>query len=178
VTYSEQHLRASRVGAIASLLDLRLRSVRAEVINPLALPPFSVGVDVHPTVVREESEDVVLFNLEYALTATAGEDAGEVLRIEAVFGLAYELKTDQEVSAEDLLAFGDVSVTFAAHPYFREFVQSLTTRFGLPPLTLDVVRSPLDIAAKDASDAGFPSLLPHDGHAAIEGGPSAKGTEH
>lgn len=45
-----------------------------------------------------------------------------------------------------LAAFAQINGVFNAWPYIRETVQSLTTRMGLPPLTLAVFRVP-EVAA-------------------------------
>lgn len=81
---------------------------------------------------------------------TTQSDDGErepVLLVVASWLIDYQLADGQTADDEDLQAFATVSGTFAAHPYMREFVHGLTSRMGLPPLVLDVMRSPLDTAA-------------------------------
>lgn len=45
-------------------------------------------------------------------------------------------------AAEELEAFSRINGIYHAWPYWREFVQSSTTRAGLPPLTLHPIQAP------------------------------------
>lgn len=66
-----------------------------------------------------------------------------IFNIQANWLLQYAVHNDEKIDPDDVVSFGEISGAFAAHPYMRELAQSLTLRMGLPPLVLDVVRSPL-----------------------------------
>lgn len=142
VTSEEDRTRqlAGKVGAQVRLGDIRLRRIDAELCDPAAEGPYEVGLSVQPTF--DEGEGVVVYSVAYRLEATA-EGNVTVLRGDIEFSVLYELPPDHGFDENDLAAFGEVSVLFSVHPYIREVVQSLTSRFGLPPLVLDVLRSPL-----------------------------------
>src|SRR5690348_8604884 len=117
MSYSEAHMRSGRMGAIAHLVDLRLRRVDAELFSPLASAPFQYEIQVAPSVFREEASHGVVYTLDYVLTATASGDE-QMMKIEASLGLAYALDTTEPVDDDDLTAFGQVGVAFTAYPFF------------------------------------------------------------
>ena len=82
-----------------------------------------------------------------AVSQTAdGDEAPEtVLVIEARLGMGDEVSECFSADEQALDAFGEVNVSFSAYPNLRELVPRLTSRSGLPSLTLGVVRSPLDV---------------------------------
>jgi preprotein translocase subunit SecB len=58
----------------------------------------------------------------------------------ATFELSYGLDAPVAASGGDLRAFAELNGVFNAWPYWREYVQSMTTRMGLPPLVVPVFR--------------------------------------
>jgi preprotein translocase subunit SecB len=60
--------------------------------------------------------------------------------IEAEFVLVYAVDSLEGIKQKNLDVFGQTNGVFNAWPYWREFVQSITTRMGLPPLTLPAYR--------------------------------------
>jgi hypothetical protein len=60
--------------------------------------------------------------------------------IEADFVLIYAVGTLEGITQKNLDVFGQINGVFNAWPYWREFVQSTTTRMGLPPLTIPAYR--------------------------------------
>lgn len=134
--------RAAKVGGAVTLLDVRLRKVDAELKMPAAEPPFHLSIEISPGL--NLSNDVMAYDIDYRLRST-DEQGREVLTALIGLSLFYETVSEAEFEDADLLAFGQVSVVFTAHPYVREIAQNLTTRMGLPPLVLDVMQSPLDL---------------------------------
>lgn len=62
------------------------------------------------------------------------------LNIEATFLLLYNIKSLEDLDDETFRSFAEVNGTYNAWPYWREFVQSITSRMELPPLTVPVFR--------------------------------------
>lgn len=62
------------------------------------------------------------------------------LKIRAMFALVYEAKDLSELSDKAFDSFGHANGVYNAWPYWREFVQNVTTRMGLPSLTIPVFR--------------------------------------
>jgi preprotein translocase subunit SecB len=145
---STMRLGAARVGAVADLLDLRIRKIGAELHRPAAEAPFSFNIDVTPSVSRNAR--LAAYSLVYQFSSKDNEDQ-LVLDGTVELSVLYELPADSEFSDDELAAFGQISVLFTAYPYLREILHSLTGRMGLPPLILDVMRSPLDSKDDDST---------------------------
>lgn len=62
--------------------------------------------------------------------------------INASFILLYCLPIDTGFSIDDLNMFANVNGIFNCWPYWRELVQSLTTRMGLTSLTIPLLKIP------------------------------------
>jgi hypothetical protein len=60
--------------------------------------------------------------------------------IRAIFELAYVLPPSHEYTDEEMKEFVTGNVAFNAWPYFRELVQSTSTRMGLAAITLPLFR--------------------------------------
>lgn len=137
--------RAGKVGAIADLRSISLRTVDAR------LPEFDgsdgpIGLDVSWETTLQPSAPTFLT---YLFHLSVGTASGRDLHVDCEYELEYSLPEEADVEDEDLEAFGDISATFSAFPYARELVQSLTTRASLPPLVLGTLRAPIDPPAAD-----------------------------
>ncbi|MCX5644598.1 MAG: hypothetical protein NTZ17_07915 [Phycisphaerae bacterium] len=64
------------------------------------------------------------------------------LSIGATFVLWYSIDSKEGLDDKALGSFATLNGTYNAWPYWREFVQSVTSRMGLPPLTIPVFRLP------------------------------------
>jgi preprotein translocase subunit SecB len=137
----KERIRAARVGARVELVDLRVRKLAAELHQPTSEGPLSFALDVKPAVSRVD--ELVVYSLEYEFSSQ-DNDQKTVVDGTIEISVLYQLEEGAELTEGELAAFGNVSVLFTAHPYLRELLHSLTLRMGLPPLILDVMRSPLD----------------------------------
>jgi preprotein translocase subunit SecB len=143
----EELRRAARVGTIANLIDIRLRSMSFELLAFDAKPPFTPTGEWSINWDRQDGAVLVYevgLHLEAADTASA-----KVFRTGIAFALGYSVPADVEISSEEAEAYGSLSAKFMAHPYFRELVHTLSLRAGLPGLVLDVIRSPLELVRKE-----------------------------
>jgi hypothetical protein len=61
------------------------------------------------------------------------------LKLDVEFHLDYKITSFDGISDDTLDAFGKINGVFNAWSYCREFVQSTTTRMGLPALTLPLL---------------------------------------
>jgi hypothetical protein len=52
------------------------------------------------------------------------------------------LRKPVEVAAQDVRAFAEFNATFNAWPFWREFVQSMTARMGLPAVVVPLLPVP------------------------------------
>lgn len=97
----------------------------------------------------------VVFDGKAALRPAEGESTEPALEVQVEIELRYAFPKGTEFTPEELAAFAGLNGVFNAWPYFREFLQSATTRMGLPQFVLPVFRVRKAPKAKPA--AGMPS---------------------
>ena len=73
--------------------------------------------------------------------ASLAVSAGDFLQIEAEFLLDYSLRKEIPVSEEIASAFGKMNGIYNVWPYWREYVQSVSSRAGMPPVALPLMTS-------------------------------------
>ncbi len=83
-----------------------------------------------------------------------GAEPRTILRIHACFLAIYALEPSDSgaLTPEQTDAFGKVNGLFNVWPYWRELVQSVTTRMALPPLTLPVLHVTGNAQRDDVKD--------------------------
>jgi hypothetical protein len=137
---NETHKRAASVGGLADLEDIRLASVNAELGDAAADGPFEIEVGIAPSV--SQAEGRAIYDCNYRVKVRGAEGA-VAATLDCRYLAVYILGSEEERELSDLVAFGEVTVLRAIHPYLRELVSSLTSRFGLPGITLGVFRVPM-----------------------------------
>ncbi len=124
-----QKFRIKRVRLVSCLVQQEVRE------GPL---PSSMETGIQCESRLHEKQKQILVDLDFTLKSRyndASENKAAIL-IQARFRLVYESASAVKVTKEQLVAFGWMTATFNAWPYWREFVQSMTTRMGLPALTV------------------------------------------
>ncbi len=118
----------------AQLRYLRLRKSESVLLTIPESPP-----DLHQTIQIEvgpsDADPKAIF-----VQATFTLDGQDALHIGATFEILYEYHTSIKVTPEQIAAFGHLIGVNNAWPYWREFIQSMTSRMGLPSLTLPLLR--------------------------------------
>jgi hypothetical protein len=117
--------------------------------------PADLALHVNVTTETNENDLLIQVLPRFSLVGHGGaENSEEVLRIEAVFVVQYRVPTFHGITKENINAFGEMNGVYNVWPYWREFVQSMTVRMGLPPLTVPVFR-PLagGVAQRPKNDA-------------------------
>jgi preprotein translocase subunit SecB len=61
------------------------------------------------------------------------------VKIRGEYEIEYSLESFEGIKPENIQAFGSMNGVYNAWPYWREFVQSMTVRMALPPLTLPIM---------------------------------------
>lgn len=79
------------------------------------------------------------------------------LNIEATYLLLYGIKSVEGLDDEAFCSFAELNGTYNAWPYWREFVQSITSRMELPTLTVPVFRIP-SVPSKTAANKDEPPV--------------------
>ena len=75
---------------------------------------------------------------EYKLKAIVKDKKKPGFHIHATYNLAYQSKVP--INKEIFEIFSKISLPLHTWPYFRQFVQEMTLRMGLPPLILDILK--------------------------------------
>ena len=120
--------------------------------------PDQLEISVDPHVSVEDESRNILVDVDFRLDARyADENAPqEPLQIRAVFRLTYRADSLEGLHNENYSAFGETNGVYSAWPYWREYVQSVTGRMGLPGLVIPVFRLGTGGKASAATGAGNP----------------------
>ncbi|MGO3210254.1 hypothetical protein ACT3SQ_14955 [Brachybacterium sp. AOP42-C2-15] len=124
-------IRATRVA------NVRLDEVHA---GPLAVDGGDLVYDVqaeHPKFAYVEEARQILVRIEHGVRVSAEESSERTTEITVAHVISFDLADDLEARPAALAAWVESNVYFLAYPYVRETLTSLTSRMGLPPLTLD-----------------------------------------
>jgi hypothetical protein len=92
-------------------------------------------------------------------TTRDGEvETDPVILIEAQFLLVYSVPSTEGIEDRNLSAFVEINGVYNAWPYWREYVQNVSVRMGLPPITVPVYRIPEPSkVTTTASESGSPT---------------------
>ncbi len=117
----------------------------------------SINQSITIGVTRASEPNRIAFQFMLSLSGTSQKE--EVIRISATYGEAYAVKSDEPISDDVLKKFGEIVGINMVWPYWREFVQSITTRMSLPPLTLPLMRPGLMQFNKDTQNGALPEKV-------------------
>ena len=67
------------------------------------------------------------------------EDERQLFKVEAAFAAIYVVDGDDPIDDATLEAFAQMNGVYNCWPYWREFLQSSTTRMGITPVTLPLI---------------------------------------
>jgi len=141
---------AARMAAAAKLLTVATTHVEFDVKNPGLEAPFQVVGSLSFNTTTTEGVLACEGRFDCAPQTSAGEVLfSAVVTVTSVF----ELPQEAEFSEGEINAFAATTCAFAAWPYIRETIQSLTLKAGIVPLVLEVLRLPLEIDVDDEPDA-------------------------
>ncbi|WP_267096226.1 hypothetical protein [Xanthomonas sacchari] len=86
------------------------------------------------------AELAVVVEFKFNVKSKDGESPADVISLEAGYLLVYILKDDSILEDECFKHFSEVNGPYNAWPYWRELVQSVTGRVGLPGFVVPVFR--------------------------------------
>ncbi len=133
---------AMAMAALVELLDVRLMETQARCVPAIEekLPErLRYHVNHECALDRNSKRFAVMLHL-IVDALQAGETSEPLLHVEAKFLLAYVVRDLDDLTDAHCEAFADLNALFNVWPYWREYVQSITTRMGLPGLVLPVYR--------------------------------------
>jgi hypothetical protein len=154
--------KAARVAAMADLRDVRLFKASVDFGRfPQGSQPLSWNLEMTPTATFDDGADYFILEIEYVveisevgIDLTAGDESPGIGSISFKLAALYDLHAPPkkpQPTVEELNAYAKTSGTMAVYPYAREFVQNMTSRMGLPPLTLSTLRLPYPDTSKPPS---------------------------
>ncbi len=95
---------------------------------------------------------IVRAGIQMNLQRVASAASKPAVRVEATFELTYSLRPDFKAGAKLLAEFAAVNGVYNAWPYWREYIQDVVTRMGLPPITLPVFRVGAKVAGPSSGE--------------------------
>lgn len=152
---------AARLAGITDIRDVRLLKTSAEIVNLAVDHPFLVyDLNSEAAVEYEPGGGSFVVRGTYRLfirstpTATGNDTdrtASDVANIEFEHAALFvmDMEGQEPPRPEELNAYAVSTGQFALYPYVREYVSNLTTRLGLPPLTLGVLKLPAHHLQRD-----------------------------
>lgn len=133
-----------------------LQNVRLIAANCLLRPsglkgPYEIDISHSTNIQINKEKKVIVVLPTFALVARVVEKKGNTpdYEISASFALSYSVESFEGLKEENFYSFGEANGIYNAWPYWREFVQSTTSRMGISQLTVPVFR----IASLNKDDA-------------------------
>jgi preprotein translocase subunit SecB len=130
----------SRVISAVEIEEVRLVAASATVRVRLPRQGAQTHIETSARVGEYQGGTLVVFPTIEVRVQGAKSTAPSAVQVKATFEVRYGLPKGFSVSRDELEAFAQTNAIFNVWPYWREFVQSVFTRMGLPPLTLPVFR--------------------------------------
>jgi len=119
------------------VLDECSAELRREKLLTSTSRSLTLAVSDEPRV-QAKSDHGFIIEQKYKLVAKPSNERAYALRLTCKFVLTYS--SDGEVSDQFLEIFTSNNVSLNSWPYFRELVQNLTQRMGMPPLTVPLLK--------------------------------------
>lgn len=145
---------ARTVSQSAVLKSIRLvESTSTRQLYEGALPPnVNMGSELRSEF-NDESGNLLVFVLCELSANRSADDDEPVLSLAARFQIHYQVGTD--VAGDNAHAFARIVGMFNVWPFWREFVQSMTNRMGMPSLTIPLM-DPSTVAWSETSSGATP----------------------
>lgn len=134
----DRHI-AARLAAKSDLMDIRMVKSSFEHRGfPQNGSPISYHLNINPDAKMAETSDKFVMSAEFTIEISQDieDETNDIARIEFVLVGMYNIEEELEFTEEEVDAFSKSTGIFALYPYAREYVQSVTSRLGLPALTL------------------------------------------
>lgn len=135
------------------LLEANIKSNTEERDPRKASLELSFGSEILP----QESGDNLAVQCNFLVVAFPKDDPEKIfMNIEAAFVVDYLLASPDEFIQSDLEMFARINPIYNTWPYWREFVQNITTRMGFPALKIPLFK----VAKSDNSGSKSKCKIP------------------
>jgi hypothetical protein len=91
----------------------------------------------------DDYPDKLFVYVELRLSAARGDGGVNVVDLEGTYRLVYDLKVAVGYPADSLRHFAELNGAYNVWPYWRELVQTVTGRVGIPSVVIPVFRPPV-----------------------------------
>jgi hypothetical protein len=142
---------------MADIRNVRMMKTSAQIVRlPTDDPFLAYDLDSQAEVEYEPGAQSFVVRSIHRLAIMSGGSADEphtpdtatsVANIECEHAALFVLSLsegDAPPTADELTAYAVSTGQFALYPYVREYIYNVTGRLGLPPLTLGVLKAPID----------------------------------
>lgn len=136
---------AARVAGQSEMVDVRMVKSAFEHLNfPAPSSPISYELDIQPAAQVTPDKDAIIVSVTFDLKMNQEleDQRTEIAKVEFTLLGLYTLPEDVKFTDAEVESFGATTGIFALYPYAREYVQNVTGRLGLPPLTLGLYKVP------------------------------------
>jgi hypothetical protein len=143
----------SKIVKQVELLDLRLARCESHLVALEGEPPEKLNQQINVTPFGDKENKTLQYAITFNLTGGTAQGEQEVpaLFVQAMFVLKYSVESLDGLTKELIQQFGQLNGIFNAWPYWREFVQNLTCRMGLPGIRIPLLKKPFQFAPKDGN---------------------------
>ena len=117
------------------LKNILLSELKATIKHELLSEGMKIGIKENTHYAYEDNELIV--TNKYVLTAK-NNDKKIVLKIEGIFIVVFE--SEYEITDDFFEIYKDISLPLNVWPFFRELVNSTTSRMNIPPFTLPLLK--------------------------------------
>ena len=90
----------------------------------------------------EQADNLLVINFKYAFTANISEQENPGLEIKTTYQIKYEVKNGVAITKEFMDIFQQYTIGMLLWPFFREFLNNMIFRMGLPHLILPLKKRP------------------------------------
>ena len=134
---------ALKISDQVELKDVRLLSSECQHAPSIIQGEKIFDIDRTIRVEIDKEKNVIFVFPKFKLKAYSERDKEQdrpFLNIEAMFVLVYQAKDLSGLNEKAFESFGQANGVYNAWPYWREYVQNITSRMGLSSLTIPVFR--------------------------------------
>jgi preprotein translocase subunit SecB len=131
----------ARVAQKADLEEIYLVDAKmSRISEDISVETLSLEHKCSTKIISKE-EDILSIRCNFGVTAFRNKSPDKiVMNIEASFCTSYVLKPITDINPDDIEHFAKINPVYNAWAYWREFVQSMTTRMDFPALTIPLLK--------------------------------------
>lgn len=133
----------SKLVQSANLIEISLKSSNNNCsVPPKAVIPKNISLNYDRTnhYILSEDEGLLVCFCGMAVVATDdSKEDGSIFELSATFSLIYSIN-QTGFSKEAFSAFTEKNAFYNAYPYFREFFQNMSSRMGIEPVKLPLLK--------------------------------------